>query len=967
MKPILTLCLTFGLQFYGLAQNLQYLQDIYQPIHQEFDHVSGPFYPLKGNILFFGLTFQEGYGFWSYDGKQATRITDSGGTVTAPAETEDGFYYLSTYDVAKYTLYKHGGNPGVTIMIDDVQSNSQNNVPSIASINGKVFYPDWGAGTGYELWVASDSSGSGALLLDGNPGTGSTFPIELTEADSLIYYRGGSLGRQLWRSDGTPAGTFKLLELPSSNPNIQNNSLKTIGNKAYFLIRKYTGETELWISDGTVVGTMKASNMPSSEAVLDRFECFFLNGKYVFLGVDPQDDRVWVSTDGTIAGTEILHNFPANTAYSFSNYDNHREKTILNGSFFFFRYTIDSFEYELWKSDGTKVGTEKVLSLGNSGSPHSLAASKNLFFFLAQNKLDNSIELWSSDGTAAGTKLTKSLGISQSHLYYGIGEATDSSILFRTPFYEPDDPQVHYRNDGTAEGTYPIKGINALHLAGSYPSGFVEGPNNTLFFRANDNRATGVWQTSPGSVFDLSRIDSTLEYSQSKYYIPVSAGGTTLWFSNDSTLKSIDANGIRRSIPFPPEYSGFWCKGPGGIIYFLCKDGQRLWRTDGTLSGTFEVLQAPTNSTFYDLEYVGDSLYFMQRIYAANEPQYIWSSDGTAVGSSSIATVTTGSTINLRNAGDQIAYSTNLNPVSPYYRTLFIQGYPNITFDGVFNDDFAGVTITDNQLFVLGSRTYNPMDSLHYPFWVIENGMPVLLQKFQVLAGYYPYNFWEPQELLYPLQDKVLFGAGLRADNAELWSSDGTANGTFELRDLNPAGSSNPDNFIRYKDHWLFTANDGMEVSWWATDGTATGTFKIAALASVKDYFVPQVAEAYLSGNQLFFSMNDGIIGQEPWILVLEDSLEVSTLSPLFQKNALKIWPNPALGDIKISLDNESGKTVWIRISNLAGQTIYAQKQAIPALGPLDIILPKRQKGVHFLQVTAENGKIWTQKLLISE
>jgi hypothetical protein len=113
--------------------------------------------------------------------------------------------------------------------------------------------------------------------------------------------------------------------------------------------------------------------------------------------------------------------------------------------------------------------------------------------------------------------------------------------------------------------------------------------------------------------------------------------------------------------------------------------------------------------------------------------------------------------------------------------------------------------------------------------------------------------------------------------------------------------------------------------------------------------------------------MNDGIIGQEPWILVLEDSLEVSTLSPLFQKNALKIWPNPALGDIKISLDKESGKTVWIRISNLAGQTIYAQKQAIPALGPLDIILPKRQKGVHFLQVTAENGKIWTQKLLISE
>ena len=305
MKHFSLLILFFCLHIWAYSQTPQRLSDIHIPTNHPFEYLGGSFTSINNKVLFYGLTPKQGYGFWSYDGNgPAIKISDYGSSMGNPMETADGFYFISAYDVSKYSLYKHGGTPGVTLLIDDVTSISQNNIPSIATLNGKVFYPDWGETTGFELWCASDSMGSGALILDATPGLGSTFPIELTQADSLVYFRGGGTqGRQLWRSDGTAAGTFKLLEVMPANQNIQTNSLRTLGNKAYFLIRKTSGETEFWVSDGTVSGTIKLTKVPSSLVVPDRYEAFFLEEKYVYLAIEPQNSEVkWAVTDGNCEG-----------------------------------------------------------------------------------------------------------------------------------------------------------------------------------------------------------------------------------------------------------------------------------------------------------------------------------------------------------------------------------------------------------------------------------------------------------------------------------------------------------------------------------------------------------------------------------------------------------------------------------------------------------------------------------------
>ncbi|MBP6811669.1 MAG: T9SS type A sorting domain-containing protein, partial [Saprospiraceae bacterium] len=904
------------------------------------------------------------YGLWTYDGSDhATYISDYGSSSANPVETEDGFYFISSYDVGQYWLLKHGGDPGVTINLDNIKTPSSNNIPSIASINGKVLYPNWEDSSGYELWMAEDSPESAQLLKDVNPGTGSAYPLELTKAENLVYFRGGSSGRELWRTDGTEAGTFMVFQIVGTNQIIQPQSLKTLGNKAYFLVRKNSGETEFWTSDGTLAGTLKAADVPTSTNQQDRFEVFFLGSKYIYLANDAQNVGFeWVAIDANTAGTEILFDITTNENYYLVSNGNTR-KSILNGEFFFIYLNNSSQEYELWKSDGTAFGTHKIVSL--EGPAIAAASTKHLFFLFIQKQ--GNIELWKSDGNIAGTMLTKDLGHSDFTFYNTTCEATESTVFFRSPFSGPDAPDFPYRSDGTEQGTYPVMGAPAPHLAGSNPVGFVSGPEEAVFFHADsENYFRGVWRTEPSAPFSITRLDTTSQDLYLEVGTPMTVGYKVLWFSNDHTLHVTDASGIIDEIQLPVNFSYFWDYGPGGLVYFVARNSKSIWRTDGTPGGTFEVFAASGNSLLYDLKTAGDSLYFMERFSVPNQPNiHLWSSDGTASGTQVIETVTNSHPIFLQSVENSLVYATY--SVNPNASTLYARGFEPVYFPDLYPDDFIGLSITDSQLFVLGRPEYSPTDSFHYSLWTAENAQPNLLREFKAIMGHEYYDL-KPQNHLHRLGNSVLMGAGLTENNTELWISDGTSGGTKEVLDLNPSGSSNPNNFVRYNDQlWLFTANDGTEVSWWATNGTGSGTFKVAALATVKDYFVPSISNAYLSGNRLFFSMNDGIVGQEPWVMVLEDSLVVSTLTPLSQANELSIWPNPAKDVFNLSLENQMGKPVWVKITNNAGQVLYQQRHTLPDSGPLTIRLPQQSTGIHFLQAMSENGKIWTKKLIIAE
>ena len=60
--------------------------------------------------------------------------------------------------------------------------------------------------------------------------------------------------------------------------------------------------------------------------------------------------------------------------------------------------------------------------------------------------------------------------------------------------------------------------------------------------------------------------------------------------------------------------------------------------------------------------------------------------------------------------------------------------------------------------------------------------------------------------------------------NYELWKSNGTEEGTFMVKDINPSGMSSPSELMVYNGLLYFGAYDGSHYSLWRTDGSLAGT-----------------------------------------------------------------------------------------------------------------------------------------------
>ena len=116
----------------------------------------------------------------------------------------------------------------------------------------------------------------------------------------------------------------------------------------------------------------------------------------------------------------------------------------------------------------------------------------------------------------------------------------------------------------------------------------------------------------------------------------------------------------------------------------------------------------------------------------------------------------------------------------------------------------------------------------------------------------------------------MLFFDATSEHGYELWRSDGTSEGTFELKDIAPGRlNSDPTNFTPYGNHLFFTVDDGVSGRQiWSTDGTALGTVRQTdvepALPDRPTPLTPQPPFAVLKG-LLLFAGQDAAHGVELW------------------------------------------------------------------------------------------------------
>src|SRR5947209_5746249 len=170
-----------------------------------------------------------------------------------------------------------------------------------------------------QLEVRALLSGTPQLLADINPGAGSSYPSQMVVVGPTTYFAAndGTHGYELWKSDGTAAGTTLVADVNfgSRLPYFTN-----VNGELFFTAFDGTHGDDLWKSDGTAAGTILVNDIyPGTSAAY-------------------------------YGGTVTNRASPSN-------------HTNVNGTVYSSAFSADDGTYgknELWKSDGTAAGTALV-------------------------------------------------------------------------------------------------------------------------------------------------------------------------------------------------------------------------------------------------------------------------------------------------------------------------------------------------------------------------------------------------------------------------------------------------------------------------------------------------------------------------------------------------------------------------------------------------------------------------------
>ena len=272
-------------------------------------------------------------------------------------------------------------------------------------------------------------------------------------------YRDGDRESGLLRTDGTTAGTYRLLEGDTRGTVVS-------GDRAFFAQDK-----KLYVTDGTVAGTRLVFTLTGRINTTTPTGLVALGDGILFEGLDEEQGYgVWFS-DGTTEGTRLVKTFRYHDSYlaAFSS---------TGDTGYFMESHI--FKNSIWRTDGTPEGTVRIKTFdGRADFGHYLRSTTfdGRCYFNAVTDADGR-QIWVTDGTPEGTYQLPDVH-PEGGTYYVSGYTALGPYLF----YNVNHGL--YRTDGTVEGTVRIhpEGVEstAVHDGLLYFSAAGEGAGEELF------------------------------------------------------------------------------------------------------------------------------------------------------------------------------------------------------------------------------------------------------------------------------------------------------------------------------------------------------------------------------------------------------------------------------------------------------------------------------------------------------
>jgi len=462
------------------------------------------------------------------------------------------------------------------------------------------------------ITLNNNSNGQTPYLLSDSyagPGNGSALQFSPAKLNNIFIYTGNDTinGAALWRTDGTPAGTYMIKDFnPSSN---------------------LPGATAT--ASGTVI-----------------------NNRLIFTQYTSTEGNERWTTDGTVAGTEILKDIKPGPASSNSSFPS----SILYNNIYYFN-AIDTLGLGLWQSDGTPAGTHKVnSSIPLDSGVASLFIVNNKLTFLKSVGWPPVSHLFSLDNTSGNPVVTDITPPLINLQTFGQKEIYNGILYFVAGYHSANDRAL-FRTDGTQAGTYFVHQFDTR--TNSVINYYDQlNSNQVLIFASNDSLSIelfsldlttetcslvkDIWpgyHPSFGAGFTSTLVTS---FNKMFFYANDSVHGSEPWVSDGTTagtfmLKDIDPSNSNAFINTGPPFEEFNSRvlfNETNMAY-----GEEWYTTDGTVAGTDTLINfAPLSENGYLASgrmFKKNNLYFISGLDDGAPPPFasdVFYTDGSSTG-----------------------------------------------------------------------------------------------------------------------------------------------------------------------------------------------------------------------------------------------------------------------------------------------------------------------------------------------
>ena len=870
-------------------------------------------------------------------------------------------YYQANDGINGIELWKSNGTAAGTVMVKDIAPGNASSSPSdITAYNSKIYFSAGDTLSGGTLYQ-SDGTAAGTTPLYDSDGKIIMYAHSFTIVNGKLYFVkiGNGQNSKLWLTDGTQAGTKFIIDLDTSSLNYTGTiaQLTAANNLLFFTAENYMYGRQLWRSDGTAAGTFMLKAISIQDYFIGPAYLTAFDNRLYFSANSGAGYSLWKS-DGSISGTIEVEN-PQNVRLNYSAIAFYGDNpfAIARHSIFFAAYTATTgtelYKYDPSKAQGpvlvkditpgaasTKIYTESIRALNNNV----------LYPVTVDSPYSSSI--WKSDGT---TNNTIQLAILPSSIYGYNTYATDSLLYF--PIYTNGDYEP-WVCDGTTAGTKLLKNINPV---GSSYTDLFTACNGTTYFSAYSKQSGKELWITKGNEATTSLVKDVNTTSTDG---SVKTQGVAL---NSKTLLIAATT---------PEL------------------GTELWKSNGTANGTVLVKdiypgEISSYPTFLDVK--NGKAYFSAFDKATNKIN-IFVTDGTAANTKSIAAVD-GYISNLHVADNGNVFYTLLGQTNSIDLWIADTAGNNIKLKpGVYTDfnvdsNFCVFSTNGNSNKYYLWRTDGKKTSTNrigsFDFEPI-NFTPVA-GKIVFINSFFLYStdgtsggtiqlsskifIYSLNNLFTSFKDKLYFNTHEDATGNELYSTDGTVNGTGMASDICEGNcSSGPSNITAGKTKMYYAAADathGNELwkfysktlvssivkditpgifssylrnfvtaedvlyflnndSLWISDGTYKGTLPVSdsTLATLDNY-----DNLTGVGSMMFLNGKNNLYGNELYVNnvftpnltdVQNSSIEVIKKYNL----SAQVQTNPFINELKINITSPQQQILKISIINAAGQKI---------------------------------------------